>query len=71
MPKKLQEGRSATAERIAALIRIYRAASLSGDVALKDASVVELRRYGVDVALFDDVDLANAAAPPVNKGGAI
>jgi hypothetical protein len=70
MPKKLPHGRAATADRIAALLRIYRAAARAGDDCLRDASASELRtKYRIEVTSFDLVDLANASPPIEIKGG--
>jgi methanogenic corrinoid protein MtbC1 len=53
--------RRATAEKIATLIRIYRAAVVSGDESLRRATAENLSRYGIRPAdLF---------APKMKKGG--
>ena len=44
--------RAATAEKIAALIRIYRAALVSGDADLRRATEKELASYGIFSADF-------------------
>jgi hypothetical protein len=46
MPKK-QTSRIATADAIAALIRIYRAAVISKDEKLAQSTAVSLLRYGI------------------------
>jgi len=70
MPKKLPRGRVATADRIATLLRIYRAAERSGDHSLRDASASELRtKYRIEIADFDSVDLENAIGPDKKTGG--
>ena len=64
MPKKLPHGRVAAADRIATLLRIYRAAERSGDHSLRDASASELRtKYRIEITDFDSVDLENAIGP--------
>lgn len=69
MPQK-NDGRVATADKIATLLRVYRAAVQSGDDDLRQAAFAELKtRYGVDLALVDLVDLANATPPKKSKGG--
>lgn len=71
MPKKLPHGRVATADRIATLLRIYRAAVRSGDESLRDASASELRsKYRIEIADFDSVDLENAIGATPKNGGA-
>ena len=60
MPKNVS--RSETAERISVLIRIYKAAVKSGDDALRQATVAELRSHGIDVA--------DLMATPESKGSA-
>ncbi len=71
MPKKLPRGRVATADRIATLFRIYRAAVRSGDESLRDASASELRsKYRIEIADFDSVDLENAVGATQKNGGA-
>jgi 3D (Asp-Asp-Asp) domain-containing protein len=42
--------RTATAEKIAALIRIYRAAVASGDSVLEKSTSVFLEQYGIQVS---------------------
>jgi hypothetical protein len=62
MPKKT--GRVATADKIATLLRIYRAAVQSGDDGLRQSAFDELKsKYGVDLALVDPKSL------PMDKGG--
>lgn len=52
MAKK--RGRVAKAEKIATLLRIYRAAVKSGDDSLRDSVYQELKSsYGVDLKLVD------------------
>ena len=66
MPKKTS--RVATADKIATLLRVYRAAAKSGDDSLRESAYQELKsKYGVDLKLVDPVDLENAT-PPL-KGG--
>ncbi|MFN6130943.1 MAG: hypothetical protein ACK6DC_21155 [Planctomycetota bacterium] len=48
MPQE-KRGRAATAETIAALIRIYRSAVASGDEKLAQSTAVSLRKYGIQV----------------------
>jgi hypothetical protein len=63
MPKKIPTGRAATADRIAALVRIYKSAVSSGDDALRDAASAELKsKYGIGAA--------DLMAAPESKGGA-
>ena len=70
MPKKLPQGRVAAADRIATLLRIYRAAVRSGDHSLRDASASELRsKYRIEITDFDSVDLDNAIGPNEKTGG--
>ena len=65
MPKKLPQGRVATADQIATLLRIYRAAASSGDESLRLASASELRsKYGIDVA-----ELMQSGAPDLTRKG--
>jgi hypothetical protein len=56
-----QPSRSETAEKISVLIRIYRSAVRSGDAALRDATAIELKGYGVDTA--------DLRTPQASKGG--
>jgi len=56
--------RAATAERIAALIRIYRAALVSGDADLRRATEKELASYGIRSA-----DLAEMNSTVSVNGG--
>jgi hypothetical protein len=70
MPKKLPHGRVAAADRIATLLRIYRAAERSGDHSLRDASASELRtKYRIEITDFDSVDLGNVTPPTNDNGG--
>jgi len=48
MPQE-KRGRSATAETIAALIRIYRSAVASGDEKLAQSTAVSLLKYGIKI----------------------
>jgi hypothetical protein len=68
MPKNTS--RVAAADKTATLLRIYRAAVRSGDRSLRDVTASELRYYGVDVSLFDSVDLENSTPPASSNGGA-
>jgi hypothetical protein len=45
-----KNGRSATAQAIAALIRIYRSAVASGDHVLAKSTMVSLDRYGIQAS---------------------
>lgn len=56
--------RAATAENIAALIRIYRAAVVSGDTDLRRATEKELASYGIRLA-----DLAELSRGESVNGG--
>lgn len=42
--------REVDSERVAVMVRVLRAASVSGDIRLRDAAVTELKRYGINVA---------------------
>lgn len=57
MPRKLPQGRAATADRVAVLIRTYRAAVRSGDEVLRLAASDELhRKHGLRTAdLFESL----------------
>ncbi len=68
MPRKV--GRVASADKIATLLRVYRAAVQSGDDGLRQSAFDELKsKYGVDLALVDPIDLANMTPPKKSKGG--
>ncbi len=57
MPNK-KTSRVATADKIATLLRIYRAAVQAGDDSLKDSVFQELKdSYGVDLKLVDPASL--------------
>ena len=56
-----QPRRTETAEKISVLIRIFRSAVQSGDMALRDATAIELRVYGINTA--------DLYIPQVSKGG--
>ena len=47
MPQEKRD-RAATAETIAALIRIYRSAVASGDEKLTQSTAVSLKQFGID-----------------------
>ncbi len=61
MAKK--ERRPTTAEKVEVLCRIYRAAVKSGDSELRATTARELADYGVNVAAFGPIDVANATPP--------
>jgi hypothetical protein len=70
MPKKVI--RVAAADKIAILLRVYRAAAQSGDDGLRQSAFDELKsRYGVDLALVDPIDLANMTPPKKSLGGEV
>jgi hypothetical protein len=55
MPRE-KRGRAATAETIAALIRIYRSAVASGDGKLAQSTAISLLKYGIrvgDLAIYE------------------
>lgn len=59
MPKTLEN----ESEKVIALLRVFRAASLSGDYRLRDAAASELRRYGISV-----VELPRSKPPEDQPG---
>ena len=64
MPQE-KRGRAATADKIAALIRIYRSALASGDEVLSKSTAVSLERFGINAS-----DLAGDASVTVCINGA-
>jgi hypothetical protein len=72
MPQE-KKGRAATAEIIAALIRIYRSAVASGDQKLAESTAVSLARYGIlvaDLAIGSGDSMAGPSGDAVIGGDA-
>ena len=67
-----RNGRTATAQAIAALIRIYRAAVASRDVTLAKSTSVSLERYGIKVGdlTVDSPRSEHIEKCPSQSGGA-
>jgi hypothetical protein len=68
--RKRKGGRVATADKIATLLRVFRAAVKAGDDELRQSAFDELKsKYGVDLAIIDPADIEKMIPPSQSEGG--